>query len=377
MHIEKIGVFPVGYLEPNDANSQRYVVIVRLEASDGTVGWGECITLFREATFGVAALLKFGLADVIKGKDPYDTEVLWNALREQAWWYGNVGGLAAFAISALDMALWDLKGKLLKLPLYAMLGGKKQERLPVCASSHPKASTIEAMASELGDHIRRGYQSVKVGFGKKGHANLGIEQERDVQFVKAVREAIGPKAGLIIDVGAKVRWDVPTAIQRAQLFSEYDLLWLEDPFAPNNPAAYRSLRAAVPKMRIATGERYFTLDAYTDLFEANLTDVVLVDPGRAEGITGAHRIIQLAAQHHIAFDAHSWSTAINTAASIHLSLTAERPTIFELKPTESAMHHELVRNPVAHQDGWITAPEGYGLGADVVEETVYKYALEM
>src|SRR5258708_7941783 len=377
MSIKKLDVFHKGYLEPNDANSVRHVVIVRLETNDGTVGWGECITLFREPTFATAALLKYGLADVVKDHDPLDVETLWEAMREQVWWYGNTGGIAAFAISALDMALWDLKGKLLKQPLYALLGGQKQERLPVCASSHPKAATIDAMADELSGHINHGYQSVKVGFGKKGHANLGFDEERDVQFVRSVREAIGPKAGFIVDVGAKVHWDIPTAIRRAQLFNAYDLLWLEDPFPPNNTSGYHSLRAAVPAMRIATGERYFTLDAYHQLYAAHITDVVLIDPGRAEGITGTHRAIQLAAEYNIAFDAHSWSTAINTAASIHLSLTATRPTIFELKPTESAMHHELVRNPVSHDDGWIVAPKGYGLCADVVEETVHKYALEM
>jgi len=377
MHIKSIDVFPVGYVEPNDANSQRHVVIVRLEASDGTVGWGECVTIMREPTFAVAALLKYGLADVVKDKDPFDIDTLWDAMREQVWWYGNTGGIAAFAISAVDMALWDLKGKLLKLPLYVMLGGKKQERLPVCASSHPKAATIEEMATELGGHIKHGYQSVKVGFGKKGHANLGLNEDRDVTFVKTVREAIGPEAGFIVDVGAKVRWDIPTTIKRAQLFRPYDLLWIEDPFPPTNPSGYRSLRAAVPELRIATGERYFTLDAYNQLFDAGLTDVVLIDPGRAEGVTGAYRAIQLAAQHNVAFDAHSWSTAINTAASIHLSLTAPLPTLFELKPTESAMHHELVRNPVGHHDGWITAPEGCGLGADVIEDVVHKYALPM
>lgn len=375
MLIKKVDIFPVGYLETNDNNSQRYVVLTRIEAADGTVGWGECITLFREATFAVAALLKYGLIDNLIGKDPYDTETIWASLREQAWWYGNVGGIAAFAISSVDMALWDLKGKLLKAPLYTLLGGKKQERLPVCASSHPKAATIDAMAEELAGHIKNGYQSVKVGFGKKGHANLGVDADRDVAFVETVRAAIGEKAGFIVDVGAKVKWDIPTAVRRAERFERSNLLWIEDPFPPDYPEGYRALRAAVPGMRIATGERYFTLDAYRALYESHLTDVVLIDPGRAEGITGAHKAIQLAALHHVAFDAHSWSTAINTAASIHLSLTADLPTIFELKPTESSMHHELVRNPVAHQDGWITAPEGYGLGADVVEAAVHKYAL--
>ena len=88
------------------------------------------------------------------------------------------------------VALWDLKGKLLGVPLYKLLGGKQQERLPVCASSHPRAHTIEGMAQELADHITSGYQLVKVGFGKKGLANLGQEEARDIAFVHAVREAI-------------------------------------------------------------------------------------------------------------------------------------------------------------------------------------------
>lgn len=377
MLVKRFDIFPLGYLEPNDNNSQRHVVVVRLETEDGTVGWGETVTIMREPTFAVAALLRYGLADVVVGRDPLDSEAIWDALREQVWWYGNTGGIAAFAISALDMALWDLKGKLLRLPLYALLGGKRQDRLPACASSHPKASTIDAMAEELAGHIQRGFKIVKVGFGKKGHANLGVDEERDVNFVRAVREAIGPEAGFIVDVGAKVRWDIPTAIRRAQRFGPYRLHWIEDPFPPTNLDGYRSLRAAVPDLRIATGERWFTVDGYHALFDAGLTDVVLIDPGRAEGVTGCTKAIQLAAQHNVAFDAHSWSTAINTAASIHLSLTAPLPTLFELKPTESAMHHELVRNPVAQHDGWITAPEGYGLGADVIEDTVHKYALPM
>ena len=377
MLIRSIDIFPVGYLEPNDNNSQRHVVIVRLETNDGTVGWGETVTIFREATFSVAALLKYGLAELVKGKDPLDSETIWDSLREQVWWYGDVGGITAFAISALDMALWDLRGKLLKQPLYALLGGKKQERLPVCASSHPKAATIDDMAAELVGHVQRGYQSVKVGFGKKGHANLGVDHDRDLQFVRTVREAIGPKVGFIVDIGAKIHWDIPTAVQRARAFREFNLLWLEDPFPPTNHLGYRSLRAAVPDLRIATGERCFTVDSYRELFDETTPDVVLIDAGRSEGITGTQRIIQLAAQRNVAFDAHSWSTAINTAASVHLSLCAPLPTIFELKPFECAMDYELVRNPVVQKDGWISAPEGYGLGADVIEDVLHKYALPM
>ena len=373
--IKKVDVFPLGYEEPNDDNAMRYVVLVRIEASDGVVGWGECISQFRESTHATAAMLDNGLTDLVIGRDPLDNEKIWDDLRQQVWWYGDVGGIAAFAISAIDMALWDLKGKLLNVPLYQLLGGKQSERLPVCASTHPKASEIDAMAAELAGHIANGYQLVKVGFGKKGHANLGVDPKRDIAFVKAVREAIGPDAGFIVDIGAKMRWTLPYAVKMAKAFSEHRLTWLEDPFHPHNLGAYTHLRQAVPEMMIGFGERFWNLHDYHRLLEADVCDVILVDPGRTEGVTGMHRITQLAAKYNVAMDAHTWSSAINTAASIHLSLVAARPTIFELKPIENPMQHELVTNPICHKDGWIYAPEGPGLGVEVIEKTVEKYNL--
>ncbi|MBI1282685.1 MAG: hypothetical protein GC179_31460 [Anaerolineaceae bacterium] len=375
MLIKKLDVFPIEFKEAVDNFSTRYIVIVRVEAQDGTVGWGECFSLFREATAAISALIENGLGEIVVGKDAYDIETHWEAMREKVWWYGDVGGIAAFAISAIDMALWDLKGKLLKLNLSQMLGGAKTDRLPACASSHPKAGTIDGMAEELAGHIKAGYQVIKVGFGKKGESNLGVDPERDIQFVKAVRGAIGEKAGFVVDVGAKCRWDIPRAVYTAQKMSEYNLTWMEDPFHPDNFNAYHHLRAAVPQMRIGFGERFYNRYDYQRLLDSDVADVILVDAGRAEGVTGMHKVIQMAAHRNIAIDAHSFSSAINTAASIHLSLCATHRTMFELKPVVNAMHHELVRNPVAHVDGWVYAPEGYGLGVDVMEDAVHKFTI--
>ena len=376
MQIKKVDVFPLAYEEPNDDNAMRYVVLVRLETSDGTVGWGECISQFFEATLATATFIENGLVDVVMNQDPLNIETLWEAMRQKVWWYGDVGGIAAFGISAVDMALWDLKGKILGVPLYQLLGGKQQERLPVCASTHPRAHTIDEMAAELAGHIENGYQLVKVGFGKKGLANLGVEEARDLAFVRAVREAIGPIAGFIVDIGAKIRWTVPYAVRMARAFYECQLTWLEDPFPPTNYKGYAALRQAVPEMLLATGERLWNLEDYHRLLEANVCDIILIDPGRTEGITGMHKITQLAAKYNVAMDAHTWSSAINTAASIHLSLCAMRPTIFELKPTPNPMQHELVTNPIAQKDGWIYAPEGPGLGVDVIEDVVRKYTMK-
>jgi L-alanine-DL-glutamate epimerase-like enolase superfamily enzyme len=274
------------------------------------------------------------------------------------------------------MALWDLKGKLLNVPLYQLLGGKQQDRLPVCASTHPKSFELDTMAEELAEHIHNGYKLVKVGFGKKGHANLGVEEARDAAFARAVRKAIGPDAGFIIDIGAKVHWDVPRAVRMARVFHECRITWLEDPFPLTNIDGYRMVRAAVPDLMLVTGERLWNMEDYHRLFEAGVCDAILIDPGRTEGVTGMHKITQLAAKYNIGMDAHTWSSAINTAASIHLSLCATRPTIFELKPFTNPMQHELVRKPFSHVDGYIYAPEGSGLGVEVIEDTVRKYTMK-
>jgi L-alanine-DL-glutamate epimerase-like enolase superfamily enzyme len=375
MKIKKLDVFPLGYQEPNDDHADRYIVLTRLETDTGLVGWGECITQFRAATFATTALIENGLGELVLGRDPLENEVIWNELRQEVWWYGDTGGIAAFAISALDMALWDLKGKILGQPLYQLLGGKQHQRLPVCASTHPKASEIDAMAAELAGHIANGYQLVKVGFGKKGHANLGVEASRDIAFVKAVREAIGPEAGFIVDIGAKMYWDIPHAIQMARAFAEHNLTWLEDVFHPDNMGAYVHLRQAVPEMRIGFGERFWNRDDYQRLLEAGICDVILIDPGRTEGITGMQAITRLAARYHVKMDPHSWSSAINTAASLHVAVANTNASIFEMKPLENPMQHELITRPFAQTDGWISAPDGPGLGVEVIEDTVHKYHL--
>jgi L-alanine-DL-glutamate epimerase-like enolase superfamily enzyme len=373
--IKKIDVFPLGYQEPNDDDAWRYIILTRIEASDGTVGWGEGISQFKEATCAAAALLDNGLTDLLIGKDPLDNEALWNLLLSHVWWYGDSGGIAAFAISALDIALWDLKGKLLGVPIYKLLGGKQHERLPVCASTHPKASEIDVMAAELAAHIQNGYQLVKVGFGKKGHANLGVSAARDIEFVRTVRAAIGADAGFIVDIGAKIRWTVPYAIKMARAFAEYRLTWLEDVFPPENMGGYPRLRAAVPELALGFGERFWNRSDYLRLLQADVCDVILVDPGRAEGITGMHQITQLAARYNVGMDPHCWSSAIITAASLHVAFAAANATIIEMKPLENPMQHELVTEPLHPVDGWMHVPEKPGLGIEIVEKTVEKYNL--
>ncbi len=374
MRIKHVAAFPLRYPEPNDNDNVRYLTLARIETEDGTVGWGECISMWPEASLAVKTVIECGLAPLLRQKDPRDTEALWQSMKAHTWWYGE-GGIASFAISALDMALWDLKGKALGVPLYQLLGGKVNPRLRACASTHPNKAGIEALAQELARYAAQGYTALKVGFGKRGDARLGVDPKRDVAFVQAARDALGDGVDLMIDIGNGVKWDTAHAIHMAQEFERFDICWYEEPLHPTNRDGYARLRRAV-HLPIATGEREWTVTGYRRLIESGVADIIMVDPGRAEGVTGFWKVIQLTAQTGLSANAHTWSSAVNAAASLHLTAAAPHYIVFELKPLPNPMQDELVTNPIRQRDGWIDVPEGPGLGVEVDERVVSKYLLE-
>jgi L-alanine-DL-glutamate epimerase-like enolase superfamily enzyme len=374
MQITRVEAFPLRYREPNDNQNLRYITLARVETNDGAVGWGECISQWPESAQAVKIIVERGLAPVLLGRDPRETEALWQAMKAHTWWYGD-GGIASFALSALDMACWDLKGKALGVPLYQLLGGKVNAKLRACASTHPNRATIDALAAELAGYAQQGYTALKVGFGKRGEARLGMDPARDVAFVEAAREAIGPNVDLMVDIGNGVKWDTAHAIRMAREFQRFQIRWYEEPLHPNNDDGYARLRHAVD-LPIATGEREWTVAGYRRLIRSGVADIIMVDPGRAEGVTGFQKVIQLTAQSALSFNAHTWSSAINTAASLHLTASAPNYIVFELKPLPSPMQHELVTNPIEQKDGWVSVPEGPGLGIEVDERVVRKYLFD-
>lgn len=374
MRIKSVTPMSVSYPEPNDNNNTRYLTFCRIETDDGTVGWGESITQFPEVARPIEMLID-GLAPQIVGCDPLDNVAIWRKLRQHTWWYSYRGGMAAFAISAIDIALWDLKGKLLGQPLVQLLGGAVRERLPVIASTHAFRPSLEEEAERHGKYVREdGYQGVKIGFGKRGEARLGYDFDRDVTFMRLLREAMGPKGDIMIDRGQSLVWDVGYAIKLTNALEEYGLRWIEEPLEPSDIEGFRKLRPQV-KTLIATGEREWTADAFERLIDTGIVDVVGCDPGRAEGITGTRKMIEHVEAADVWFNAHAWSSAIITAASIALSASSPRCLVFELKPIRNPMQHELVTRPFEQHDGWIDVPMEPGLGVEVQENVLERYRL--
>ena len=373
MRISSIEAIPVAYPEPNDFNAERHLCLVRMQADDGQVGWGEAITQWPEASRAAQAIVD-GLAPLLIGQDPVHSDVLWRTMKEHTWWYGN-GPIASFAIAALDIALWDLKGKALGISVLDLLGGAVHAKLPAIASAHAFRPRIEDMAEDIAGWLARGLSGVKVGFGKKGDAHLGYEHARDIAFVKTVREAIGPKPDIMIDLGVKVYWDVSTAIRRVQAMEEFGLAWIEEPLGPNDPAGYQALRGHVTT-RIAYGEREWNLAGYDRILSAGSVDVVGVDPGRAEGITGFRQICEHIVHSRRQANAHAWSSAIVSAASLAVSFASPACRLFEIKPLRNPMQDELVTTPLEPVDGWMQPPRGVGLGIQVIEDVVNHYRLD-
>jgi D-galactarolactone cycloisomerase len=373
MKVTSVGAFPVAYPEPNDDGATRSLCLVRLETDEGAVGWGEACTLWPEASLATAELVR-GLADLVVGTDPVEVGETWERLRAHTWWYGD-GGLACFAIAAIDIALWDLRGKALGMPLLEMLGGACRERLPALASGHATLADLDALVAETASWVPGKAQGVKVGFGKRGEANLGFDRERDVAFVAGLREALGPEPSIMVDCGVKVRWTPAEAIERTRAFEEHGLDWIEEPLGHDDPAGYAALKEATAA-RIAYGEREWNLRGLRRVIESGTCDVVGIDPGRAEGISGFVAACRLAERHGVVTNAHAWTSGIVLAASLAVSWTMPSCELLEVQPFVNPMAGELIVGGAPRpRDAWWPRPSGPGLGIEVDEAVVEAYRL--
>jgi L-alanine-DL-glutamate epimerase-like enolase superfamily enzyme len=374
VNVHTIEAIPVAYPEPNDNGAIRHLCLVRLTTDDGVVGWGESITQWPEASRATREIIN-GMAPLVIGRPVTDVIGIWHSLVDHAWWYGWRGGIAYNAIAAIDIALWDAKGRTLGASLLELLGGAVHDRLPAIASCHAFKPRLEDLVEDMGSWVAGGLHGVKVGFGKKGDARLGYEHDRDVEFVKQLRAAIGPDAALMVDLGVAVYWDPPTAISRVHAFAEQGLSWIEEPLGPWDADGYRRLRAAVDTA-LAWGEREWDARGYDEVLGTGCVDVVGVDPGRVRGITGFQQIAARVESAGRQLNAHAWSSSIVSAASLAASFASPAAKLFELKPLPNPMQDELVTKPITHHEGWMLPPAGDGLGIEMRPDVVERFRLD-
>lgn len=372
MRICSVHAFPLAYPEPHYRGIERYITLARVESDNGIVGWGECISQFPESALATKTIIERGYGPLLLGEDPLDVERLWHKMLARSWWYGPEG-IAAFGVSALDMALWDLKGKSLGLPVCRVLGGQQHEEVIAMGSIVFDMEDIEWTENEFRWMREQGYRVVKGGWGMRPEAVFGQNRKRDIDLVRRLRQVIGDNIELVVDTpGARGLWDVSTAIQRCHDFGPYCLKWIEQPLPPHDLAGHARLRAAVVTP-IGTGEDEWDVESYHRLIRSGGVDVVQMDPGRCHGITGCRDVIKLIEAENLHFSLHTWSSAINTAASIHLLAISNHGYCMDFKPHESPMQHELVHDPWVQQGGYVAVRNTPGLGVQVREEIVQKY----
>ncbi len=372
MRIKSVTAHPLQYPEPHDHNNIRYITLARIETDDGTVGWGECISQFPESSLAVKTIIEHGYQPLLVGEDPLEVERLWHKLLARIWWYGPQG-IAGFGVSAVDMALWDLKGKGLGLPVATLIGSRLNEKVHAMASIHFDMEDLDWTLNEFRWFREQGYHIVKGGWGKKPSAVFGLDRHRDLEMVKRVREVIGDDIEFVVDVlGARVKWDVPTAIQRIHTFEPYRLKWVEEPLPPHDLPGHVHLRSAI-STNVGTGEQEWNAEGYRRLIRSGGVDIVQMDPGRCLGITGCSQVIKLIEAENLHFTMHTWSSALNTAASVQLLASSTHGICMDFKPHESPMQHELVTDPWISENGFVAARDTPGLGVNVRGEIVEKY----
>jgi L-alanine-DL-glutamate epimerase-like enolase superfamily enzyme len=306
-----------------------------------------------------------GLKHLIVGEDPLEVERIWEKMYRGSIWYGYRGA-AIHAISGIDTALWDIAGKAMKVPVNKLLGSRYRDKVRAYASC--VIGDPREVEKKLVSYIEKGFKAVKLGWGP-----FGESFESDVELVKRARDAVGDEVELMIDIGRK--WTASAAIRRIRKLERYDLFFIEEPLPPDDLEGYARLVRSVDTP-IATGELYSTRYSFRELIERQAADVLQPDIDRAGGISECRKIALMANMRNLLCIPHSWSTAINIAASLHLVSSIPNGQFVEYEVEHNPLISELLVEPIKVKDGLIEVPNKPGLGIELDEEAVAKYAQE-
>jgi L-alanine-DL-glutamate epimerase-like enolase superfamily enzyme len=343
-------------------------LIIRVETDAGITGIGEVDSAPMAVKGAIdgpfSHTTAVGLGQVVLGADPFETEKIWHKMY-RANIYGGRRGVGIHAMSGIDMALWDIKGKALGLPVWKLLGGGFHQRIRCYASS--LFGPTPEKTGELARRFRgQGFTAVKFGWDP-----MGQDEKTDVALVREGRKGLGDDADLLIDAG--LVWDSKTALQRARAFSDYRIFWLEEPLRPDDYDGYRKLAEAT-HVRIAAGEEESERKSYLDLMDRGRVDVVQVDLTRCGGFTEAMKIAALAWDRGLPVANHGFTTYINVAAALHWLNSIPNALICEfVAEEETNLREAITRQKLRARDGYLDIPQEPGLGIDLDEEAIRKY----
>lgn len=345
--------------------SEVTILVVRVETDAGIVGWGEGYCRYVPAVY--AKLVDQLLAPIVLGKDPFAIEALWQKMYRA--FTGRSGGMLLEAVAAVDIAIWDVIGKALNQPLYNVWGHAGRQSL-MCYAAAVGWNDDASAEKQARRALDLGFQQVKVRLGRPIKA--AIERAR------LVRQFVGPDIRLVAD--ANWVFDVGDALAVARALGELGYYWFEEPTIPEDLDGYRELARKSP-VPIAAGESEHTAVGIAPLISSRCLRIVQPDVARAAGITETRKIIALAGAFHTTFSPHiGFGGAICAAASLHLAAAAPNFETYECMIYSSPLRDELAAEPVAScetlKDGALPLPNGPGLGIEIDERALRKFAAE-
>lgn len=308
-----------------------------------------------------------GLATLLIGENPLEVERLWYRMYRGSIYYGR-RGVAIQAISAIDIALWDICGKFYGQPIHILLGGKWRDRVRAYASTLFRPEP-QAMKDAVRGYLDQGFTAVKFGWGV-----FGKDPHRDVVLVEAAREALGDRHDLLVDTGWFVERTPKEAIQLVRSIEPFQPFLVEELLHPEDYDGYRQVAESVG-VRIACGEQEATEWGFQTLIERGGVDVLQPDLTRCGGFTVARKIVHMAERANRLVIPHSWSSDLLTAASLHLTAFQRRAEFVEFSTSYGPLSRKLVKQPLRMIDGYLPVPNGPGLGVEVDDATIERYRI--
>lgn len=345
-------------------------VIVKVHTDGGIVGLGETdssphvVRAFIETPHSHSTAK--GLKEILLGENPLEIERLWNKMYDASNYIGRRGG-GIHAISAIDIALWDIAGQYYQVPVYALLGGKYRERIKAYGTFIP-ADHPEENGEISAGLVEKGFTAMKLGGGL-----FGDDPVHDHQVLDVVRKTIGPEVGLSVDIVSKWK-SYGHALMRAKLLEEFHLQWIEEPVSADDLASYAKLsKSSVTK--ISGGETLTTRYEFQHFLAYGQPDIIQPDITRCGGITEMKKIADLAKLYGTQLVPHGFSTGILLAATVQFLAASPHGDLIEYSQSTSPLYQFLVQNQIPLTDGHVEVPDQPGLGIVLDEKIIQHYRI--
>jgi galactonate dehydratase len=342
-------------------------VFVKVYTDEGIDGVGEATLEYKEKALAGAVE---HIEDYLLGKSPLDIELHWHNIYRDAYWRG--GAVLMSALSAVEQALWDITGKLLKVPVYSLLGGKCRERVKIYVNGwFSGAKTPQEFAAKAKETVKRGVKAMKWDPFGSAYMNISNEElDHAIECISAVRDAVGSGIDLLIE--GHGRFNVPSAIKISREIESFKPLFFEEPVPPDNMDALAEVRRKSP-VSVAAGERIYTRYSYKDLFEKRAVDYIQPDISHGGGIMELKKIAAMAEAYYIPFAPHNPSGPVANAATLQLAACTTNFLILEIMSGDVSWRSEITNEALNYEDGYIQIPDKPGLGIELNEKAAVEH----